>query len=145
MLYSSDYSPQSLAMGDFNNDNLMDITTANYNNDNIDIYFGYGNGTFYLNNITLETGSQTKPYAIAVGMFNNDTFLDIIVVNYGSNNVGIFLGYGDGSFMDMKVFAIGYGSLPFSILPGHFNNDQMLDFVVANEGTDNLKIFLQTC
>ncbi len=79
------------------------------------------------------------------GSLNNDTFVDIIVVNYGTKNVGVLVGYGNGTFADVVLFSTDYGSRPFSVLVSDFNNDEKLDFVVANEGFDNLKIFVQTC
>jgi hypothetical protein len=38
-----------------------------------------------------------------------------------------------------------YGSLPLSVAVGDFDNDRKLGFAVVNEGTDSLKILLQTC
>lgn len=71
--------------------------------------------------------------------------IDIIVANYATNSIVLLLGYGDGTFQDAKVVSIAYGSHPFSLVSGDFNNDRKLDFAVANYGTDNLKIMLQTC
>ena len=48
-------------------------------------------------------------------------------------------------FAEPKMFSIGHGTLPFSIVVADVNNDRKLDFIVANEGTDNFKVFLQTC
>jgi hypothetical protein len=144
LIYSIDYSPWSVVGGDFNHDTIMDIAVTDYANDNVAIYLGCGNGTF-VNHTKLMIGSQSKPYAMAVIDFNNDTFLDIIVANYGSNNVDVFLGFGDGTFADALVVSIGYGYLPFSIVVGDFNNDRKPDFAVGNQGTDNLNVFLQTC
>ncbi|CAF5182509.1 unnamed protein product, partial [Rotaria sp. Silwood1] len=39
--------------------------------------------------------TDSSPWSVAVGDFNNDTLLDIVVVNHGSDNVGIFLGWGN--------------------------------------------------
>jgi hypothetical protein len=80
-----------------------------------------------------------------VGDFDNDFILDIIVANCDTNNVGVLRGYPDGTFANMVLIQLEYGSYPFSILVGDFNNDRKLDFVVANNGTDSLQIFLQTC
>jgi FG-GAP-like repeat len=144
MTYPTDSSPWSVAVGDFNNDTILDIVVANHGNDNVGIFLGWGNGSFSSQK-TFTTGFESEPSAVTVGDFNNDTLLDIIVVNYGTSNVGVLLGYGNGSFADVKIFSIGYGSLPFALSVGDLNNDGKLDFAVANEGTDNLQIFLQTC
>jgi hypothetical protein len=43
-------------------------------------------------------------------------------------------------------FSIGYESHPFSVVVVvDFKDDKKLDFAVANYGTDNLEIHLQTC
>ncbi|CAF4628800.1 unnamed protein product [Rotaria sp. Silwood2] len=144
MTYATDASPCSVAVGDFNNDAILDIVVMNLGSDNVGIFLGWGNGSFS-NQTTFTTGLNSQPNAVAVGDFNNDTFLDIIVANYGTNNIGVLLGHGNSSFASIKFFSISYGSLPFSILVGDLDNDGKLDFVVANEGADNLNIFLQTC
>jgi hypothetical protein len=137
-------SPRSLAVGDFNNDTRLDIVVANSNDNNVGILLGYGNGLF-TNQTTYSTGISSQPYSVAVGDFDSDTLLDIIVANYRANDVVVLLGYGNGTFADPKMFSIGYGTSPFVVVGGDFNNDKKLDFAVANYGTDNLKILLQTC
>ena len=42
-----DTDPRSIALGDFNRDGLMDIVVANFGTNNIEILFGFGNGSFY--------------------------------------------------------------------------------------------------
>ncbi len=39
------------------------------------------------------------PDAVAVGYFNNDSYIDIVVANYDDQSVGILLGNGDGTFL----------------------------------------------
>jgi hypothetical protein len=131
--------PQSFVIGDFNNDDRMDISVANSGNHNIGIFLGYGNMSF-TNQTTYSTGSDSSPQSVAVGDFNSDTRLDIVVANFGSGNVGIFLGYGNGSFANQTTYLTG--AEPYSVAVGDFNNDTVLDIVVANPGTDNLGILL---
>jgi hypothetical protein len=144
MTYPTGTYPYSVAVGDFNNDTRLDIVVANYGSDNVGIFHGYGNGSF-LNQRMYSTGSGSYPYSVAVGDFNNDTILDIIVANYGTNNLCVLLGLGNGTFASLILFSMNYGSHPFSVVVGDFNSDKKLDFAVANDGTDSLNIFLQTC
>jgi hypothetical protein len=132
----------SVAVGDFNNDTRLDIVVANSGSNNVNVLLGYGNGCF-ANQTTYLTDSA--PQFVAVGDFNSDSLLDIIVAIPDVNKIGIFLGYGNGIFGDLVKFSMGYGSLPFSVVVGDFNNDRKLDFAVVNKGTNNLKILLQTC
>jgi hypothetical protein len=133
-----------VALGNFDNDTRVDIVFATCESDNIGIILGYGNGSFGYQTM-YSTGPGSYPCSIAVGYFDNDKKLDIIVANYGIHSVGVFLGDGNGTFASMTSFAVGYGSHPFMVVVGDFNKDAKLDFAVANNGTDSLDIFLQSC
>ena len=133
--------PFSLAIGDFNNDTQLDIIVANYRSNNIGVLLG--NGSQLLAGVTTyTTGHQSQPHSVAVGDFNNDGRLDIVVANYGNDNVGILLGYGNGFFDTMKTYFTGTGSAPYSVAVADLNDDQQLDIVVSNSQTDNLAILL---
>ena len=106
------------------------------------VFLDFGNGSF-VNQITFSAGSE--PHSVNIGDFNNDTILDIVVANYRSNSLGVLLGNGDGTFIEMILFPLEYGSRPFSVLLGDFNNDRKVDCTVANQGSDSLNILLQTC
>jgi hypothetical protein len=54
--------------------------------------------------------------SVAVGDFNNDTRLDIAIANSDGNNVGVLLGFGNGSFTDQVKYPTG--SIPSSIAIG---------------------------
>ncbi|CAF5064115.1 unnamed protein product, partial [Rotaria socialis] len=74
----------------------QDIAVTNAYGKTLSVILGYGNGTFsdkttYL----IDTGLTF----ITVGDFNNDTILDIVVANHGSDSVGIFIECGNGSFL----------------------------------------------
>ncbi|CAF1558042.1 unnamed protein product [Rotaria magnacalcarata] len=133
--------PYSIAIGDFNNDNLSDLAITNSGTNNVAVLFGYGNGTFGRRAI-FSTDPHSNPYSVALGDFNNDSFLDIAVANYGTGNVGILLGYGNGSFAAQRTFSTGNNSYPGSVALGDFNNDSILDIAVANSGTNNVGILL---
>ncbi|CAF4343079.1 unnamed protein product [Rotaria sp. Silwood2] len=90
---------ESLAIGDFNHDHRLDIVTANYGANNIETLLEYGNGTFS-NLETFSTGMFSRPSSVAVNDFNNDARLDIAVTNFGTNSMGIFLGYDNTTFSD---------------------------------------------
>jgi hypothetical protein len=136
--------PRSVAIGDFNNDTKLDIVVANYGSDNIAILLGYDNGSFAAI-MTYSTSRSSSPYSVTVGDLNNDMLLDIIVANYASNTLDVLLGDDNGTFATMILFPMKYGSHPFSIIVGDFSSDGKMDLAVANSGSDNLNIFLQTC
>ena len=81
---------------------------------------------------TYSTGTGSGPSGIAIGDLNGDGRLDIAVANYGTNNVGVFLGYGNGNLSSQMTFSTGTGSSPIWVSIGNFNNDSQLDIVAAN-------------
>src|ERR671913_442838 len=89
--------PRSVAVGDFNNDTILDLAVANQNSDNVSILLGNGNGTFVTPAVNF--GAGDGPTSVAVGDFNNDTILDLATANQNSNNVSILLGNGNGTFV----------------------------------------------
>ncbi len=133
--------PYGVAVGDFNNDNQLDIAVANRNLDQIGIVLGYGNGTFS-EQITYHTGDDTIPIFIRVGDFNHDNNLDIAAVNFGTSSIVVLFGVGDGTFLLGRPFLTGFGSQPFTLSIGDFNNDNQLDIAVTNNFANNLVIFL---
>ena len=81
----------------------MDIVTANFGSDTIGIFLADRNGSF-INQTTYSTGSSSSPYFVNVGYVNNDTNLDIIVVNYYNNKYGVFLGPQADKDLEKRVF-----------------------------------------
>ncbi|CAF1037572.1 unnamed protein product [Rotaria sordida] len=129
--------PQSITVGDFNNDSWLDIVTANLNGNNVSVLLGYSNHAF-INQLRLITGNGSRPKSLAVGDLNKDGEMDIVVANSGINNVGIFLGYGNGSFAIQRTYSTD--SSPWSVVVDDFNNDTILDIIVANKDNDNVVV-----
>ncbi|CAF1627541.1 unnamed protein product, partial [Adineta ricciae] len=134
----------SIAIADLNRDNQSDIVVSNSGNDNIGIFLGKSNGTF-ANQSIYSTGLQSQPSSVRIGDFNNDTLLDIVVANYGSNTVGVFLGYGNGNFSDQIIFSIGFNSRPFALSVADVNEDNVTDIIIGNYGYGSKNIIIKLC
>ena len=78
--------PYIVIVGDFNNDNIVDIAVANSGTNNILLLYGYGDGTFG-NDIFYHFGYEYQPYSIAVGHLNEDDWMDIAISCYGTDHV----------------------------------------------------------
>ena len=137
----TDSQPFGIATEDFNKDSCFDIIVANTNNDRISVFLGYGNGSF-APMMAYSTGYQSTPVDIAIGDCNNDLRLDIIVVNYFTHSVGVFLGHGNGSFAIIKTYLVQEGFFPFSISVGDFSNDSNLDIAVVSRDTYSVAVLL---
>ena len=134
-------SPTFHSVGDFNNDDLLDIIVPNSATDGVVILYGSVNGTFVIGKV-YSTGKGSFPQQVNIGDFNNDKQLDFVVVNYQSNDIQIFLGHGREPFSGLKKLNTGDGSQPHSVAVDDFNRDGLMDIVVTNYGTDNIGIFL---
>jgi hypothetical protein len=88
-----------------------------------------------------DNNSFVGPQWLAVGDFNNDHKLDVVVVGFfgGSQDIGVLLGNGDGTLQDSLTYPLTY--TPWSVATGYFNQDGNLDAVVSNDGSD-VTVFL---
>lgn len=131
--YNTGSLPRSLCSGDFNDDGIKDIATANWYSNSISILLGNGDGSFQPN---VDYASGAFPISIAKGDFNNDGRIDLAVVNYGNwsgGTVSIFIGNGDGSFTLTGGIWSGYLHT-LDIAAGDFNRDGHEDLAIANIG-----------
>jgi hypothetical protein len=130
-----------VAVGDFNSDKQLDIAVANTGTNNFGVFLGYGDGTFS-SQVTFSTGSSSSPYDIAVGDFDNDSQLDVIIINFNTENFAIFLGSGDGNFSNRVLYPTGSSSGPCGVTVSDLNDDNQLDIAVALCSCYDVAIFL---
>ncbi|CAF5165610.1 unnamed protein product, partial [Rotaria sp. Silwood1] len=55
-----------------------------------------------------------------------------------TDNILIFLGYGNGSFEIGLTYSTGVLSRPYTVAIADLNNDNILDIAIANSGTNNI-------
>jgi hypothetical protein len=89
-LTGSGSSPASVVAADVNGDTKPDIIVANSGRDNVGVLFNQGDGSFSAQT-EYSTGSGSYPTCVAAADVNGDAKLDIIVANYGSDSVDVFL------------------------------------------------------
>jgi hypothetical protein len=142
--YPTESGPYTLVDADFNGDGILDFATANYLGNSTSRLLGNYDGTFQTQT-SFSTGSGSLPYSIRSGDFNRDNIPDLILPNFGTDNVGILLGYGNGNFRKVKTYSTGSQSYPADIAVGDFNRDNRLDFISANYNNNTVGIFLSTC
>jgi hypothetical protein len=82
---------------------------------------------------TYRTGNE--PYAVAVGDFNGDGKLDLVVPNVSATTVSILLGNGNGTFQTQSEYQAGYS--PIAVGVADLNGDGKLDLAVVNNGNDS--------
>ena len=81
-----------------------------------------------------------SPESIAVGDFNHDGKQDVAVANAGSNQIGVSLGNGDGTFKAPVFYTVGGG--PDSIATTILTSSGNLDLMVANSVNSTISVLL---
>src|SRR6266403_396332 len=139
----------AVAVGDLNGDGKPDLAVAAYGGsgtqqgilDTVAILLGNGDGTFQPPTFYK---SINNPYAIAVGDFNKDGKLDVVLMN--PEGLYLSLGNGDGTFLPGYVILEEPTTLisvnppgpilngPYSFLVADFNGDGNLDIAADIDG-----------
>jgi len=83
-----------------------------------------------------QTGG-TKPIDVAVGDFNHDGKLDLVVVNQDQDTVAVMLGNGNGTFAAPVIYNLPPG-VPMQVAVADFNNDGHLDIAVITASVDGI-------
>ncbi|WP_020532789.1 fibronectin type III domain-containing protein [Flexithrix dorotheae] len=128
-------SPNTISIGDFNNDNYFDVVGVNSFNDEITVIFGDGSGNFS-GAMPFPTGSF--PLDMAIGDYNGDGNQDIAVANSLDNSVRILAGDGNGEFPTMEDFFVN--DTPEGITTADFNQDGKPDIATSNSGTSDISL-----
>jgi hypothetical protein len=133
--------PQSVVVGEFNQDGKLDLAVANTTSNNVTILLGDGSGGFNEPaDSPINTGAG--PAFLAVGDLNLDGRIDLASANANSNSLTILLGNGSGGFTQAGGSPIGVGLIPVSVSVGDFNLDGKPDLAIANGGSTNVTILL---
>ena len=83
-------APQTVAIGDFNNDGKQDFATASSSASTLSLRLGTGSGGFTAPGYS-EVNVGTTPLSVAVGDVNGDGIQDFVTANDGSDNFSVRL------------------------------------------------------
>src|SRR6478752_6237157 len=129
-------APFRFKMADFNGDGLLDVgmimQQESFGTDTIATALGNGNGTFQA--IRTQTGSSVLENLrisddLETGDLNGDGTPDLLVFNYASNDVSVFIVNPDGSLRPHQRY--GIGNTPILGTLADFNGDRRLDVAAS--------------
>lgn len=123
----------SVATGDFNNDDNLDLVTESWAVDSVVIIFGNGMGNF---NSPRYFKVGKRPYQrVRVADLNKDKYADIVTTNLEGNNCTVLLCDGKGNFSEPKGSPFSCGDAPFGVVIGDINGDSNPDLIIADAPT----------
>jgi hypothetical protein len=122
-------NPYGVAIGDFKHNGSPSVAVTCYASSQLEIFPNNGNGTFgspFMYTVGNSINGLTpNPASIALGDFNRDGKLDIVVGNTTANNISFFAGNRDNTFnASVESPSLNF---PDSIVAGDFNGDGILD------------------
>jgi Bacterial Ig-like domain (group 3)/FG-GAP-like repeat/FG-GAP repeat len=132
--------PCPIVAADFNGDGVVDLAVANFDDSDVVILLGNGDGTFTAGpESPITVGSQ--PFAMVSGDFNDDGNTDLAVDNYGGQTLTILLGVGNGSFAPPGPVTV-LGDSPNDLVAADFNGDGTTDLAIPELGDNDVTILL---
>ncbi|CAF1604227.1 unnamed protein product, partial [Adineta ricciae] len=141
--YTTKYGsqPTSLALGDLNNDDILDLVVATSGVPSISIFYGFKNGTFAQQRL-LELETPAYPQFVATGDLNKDNQTDIIILDSINGDIHVLLGYGNGSFSSITTYITNDNDSPYSVAIGDLNQNNRSDLAVTSYTTNKVLILM---
>jgi hypothetical protein len=126
-------------VSDLNGDGISDLVLGS---NQVSIYLGNAGGT-YTKAATISVQQAPTSYPIVVADFNGDGIPDLAVPLYGSTDIAILLGKGDGTFATAVMASVpGFPVDIAQVVVGDFNGDGIPDLAVVDRDNSAVDILL---
>jgi hypothetical protein len=132
------------AVGDLNGDGLPDLVTANFQSNNLSVFFQTGGGAFNPTATRLSDGARTNgSFHVEIGDMDGDGDLDIVSVGREASRVTVFTQVTPGNFLPTHNLLASTMARAGSLELGDLDNDGDLDIATSNLDSNNVTLFLQ--
>ncbi len=133
--------PHSVLAGDFNEDDIIDLVTSNWNHDNITVLLGagtagVGDGTF---DLISGYAAGDAPRRVVSADFDGDDIADLATCDFYGRTLTILTGRGSGGVGNGLFYGgkqYGAGGLAWSLVAADFDDDGVPDIVSVNPHED---------
>lgn len=129
----------AVAAGDVTGDAHPDIVATGYDDDEILVYVGDGQGGFGAP-ASFFTGNGQYPTAVEIVDVTGDGHPDIVTANGDSSNISVLAGDGTGGFAAAANFPTG--AFPTSLAVADVTGDGKSDVVTANSQTLDVSVLV---
>lgn len=137
--------PYNFAIGDFNNDNIMDIVCAYQSKISISILFGYENGNLSeISKILIQLNLTFVIPSITVADINLDDYPDILIGIGIPYTIYALIANGKGNFQQQTIFTSTSTVYQVDITTGDLNGDGYPDIVAATYQGFTVNVFYNT-
>ncbi|MBL8744947.1 MAG: thrombospondin type 3 repeat-containing protein [Phycisphaerae bacterium] len=139
-VYATELTPWALTLADLDGDSDPDIAVTNSDDSNVSVLRNKrpGAGGGFASFVIYESG--VGPRAVAFGDLNGDSMPDLVAVNFGGDDLSIFINAGGGRYNDEERYSVGVD--PRDVAIADVSGDGRLDLIVANRQSDNISVLL---
>ena len=129
-------SPEGLAIGDFDGDSDLDLVTALFSADAVQLVFNNGSGSFALG-ATFAVGDE--PSIVVAADFNSDGLADVAVNNRVSGDVSVLLNNGGGGLQGAVNYPVGVETR--CVAAGDITGDGLPDLAISARDSRRVRIY----
>lgn len=136
------YQPGNIALGDVNNDQILDLGIASRDekSEYVHVLLGNGRGRFKPASgspVTISASMKTyKPFLRLIDV-NEDGDLDIVTANGRRNTIEILIGDGRARFSPASIVKLEPGKNFYTFALGDVDGDGHVDLVTVSSDLDN--------
>ncbi|MGI4736219.1 MAG: FG-GAP repeat domain-containing protein [Janthinobacterium lividum] len=137
-----------LTVADFDRDGRPDVAITHFTNFTsstghwVSVFYNQGNGQFRLPT-DYALAANTAPFGITAADLNADGYPDLLTANSGTDDVGVLLNDGTGSFVKPRYVSTGLASQPLRVVVAPLAENGQPALVTASYGFNGVGIVPQ--